>query len=316
MNADTTTDLDFAERAERYRYELQVHCYRMLGSFTDAEDLVQETLLRAWRRSADLREGDNLRAWLYKIATNACLDHIKAKDRRIPSLASFRDVPWLEPYPDRLLDQLNGTGQDPEVSAIGRETIELTFLAVIQLLPPRQRAAVILRDVLDWPVPDIAELLDLSTAAVNSALQRGRTTLRSQLPTSQREEWASEASNEAEREVLNAYIAAYEAGDDVATFALLTEDIRVTMPPAPYLFEGLDAIRQLAARARDTGQWRLLPTNANRQPAAACYLLDPASAEFRAFKIDVLRLADGKVAEITTFGAKHFQAFALPATLP
>jgi RNA polymerase sigma-70 factor (ECF subfamily) len=316
MNADTTTDLDFAERAERYRHELQVHCYRMLGSFTDAEDLVQETLLRAWRRSADLREGGNLRAWLYKIATNACLDHIKAKDRRIPSLTSFRDVPWLEPYPDRLLDQLDATGQDPQVSAIGRETIELTFLAVIQLLPPRQRAAVILRDVLDWPVPDIAELLDLSTAAVNSALQRGRTTLRSQLPTSQREEWASEAPSEAEREVLNAYIAAYETGDDEATFALLTEDIRVTMPPAPYLFEGLDAIRQLVDRARDTGQWRLLPTSANRQPAAACYLLDPASAEFRAFKIDVLRLADGKVAEITTFGAKHFPAFALPAALP
>jgi RNA polymerase sigma factor (sigma-70 family) len=128
---------------------LQVHCYRMSGSFTDAEDLVQETLLRAWRRRADLREGDNLRAWLYKIATNACLDHIKAKDRRIPSLASFRDVPWLEPYPDRLLDQPAATGQDPQAGVIGRETIELTFLAVIQLLPPRQRAAVILRDVLD-----------------------------------------------------------------------------------------------------------------------------------------------------------------------
>jgi RNA polymerase sigma-70 factor (ECF subfamily) len=313
MNADTTTDLDFAERAERHRHELQVHCYRMLGSFTDAEDVVQETLLRAWRHRVDLRDGDNLRAWLYKIATNACLDHIKAKNRRILSLASFRDVPWLEPYPDRLLDQLAETRQDPQVAVIGRETIELTFLAVIQLLPPRQRAAVILRDVLDWPVPDIAELLDLSTAAVNSALQRGRTTLRSQLPTSQREEWASEASGEAEREVLNAYITAYEAGDDEATFALLTEDIRVTMPPAPYLFEGLDALRQLVDRARDTGQWRLLPTSANRQPAAACYLFDPASAEFQAFKIDVLRLVDGKVAEITTFGAKHFAAFALPA---
>lgn len=116
--------------------------------------------------------------------------------------------------------------------------------------------------------------------------------------------------------MLNSYIAAYEAGDDEATFALLTEDIRVTMPPAPYLFEGLDAIRQLVDRARDTGEWRLLPTSANRQPAAACYLLDPASGEFRAFKIDVLRLADGKVAEITTFGIKHLPAFALPAALP
>ena len=162
---------------------------------------------------------------------------------------------------------------------------------MIQLLPARQRAAIILRDVLEWPVPDIAALLELSPAAVNSALQRGRATLRSQLPQSERETWAAEASNQAEREVLDAYIAAYETGDEDATFALLTDDIRVTMPPAPYLFEGLADLRRLVDRARDTGTWRLLPTWANRQPAAACYLLDPASGEFRAFKLDVLRLA-------------------------
>lgn len=316
MSVQVSTDLDFAERAERHRSELHVHCYRMLGSFTDAEDLVQETLLRAWRRRGDLREGDHLRAWLYKIATNACLDYIKARSRRVTSLAAFRDIPWLEPYPDRLLAQPAPAGEEPPFRAIERETIELTFLAVIQLLPARQRAAVILRHILDWPVPEIAALLDLTPADVNSALQRGRATLRHQLPTSEREEWGSAASSQAERQVLAAYIAAYEAGDDDATFALLSEDIRVTMPPAPYLFEGLDALRQLVERARNTGSWRLLPTSANRQPAAACYLLDPASAEFRAFKIDVLRLADGKILEITTFGAKHFPAFDLPAVLP
>jgi RNA polymerase sigma-70 factor (TIGR02960 family) len=309
-------DLGFAEQTERHRHELHVHCYRMLGSFSDAEDLVQETLLRAWRRRDDLREDDNLRAWLYKIATNACLDHIKAKRRRVPSLASFRDVPWLEPYPDRLLTQPAPTAEQPDVRLIERETIELTFLAVLQLLPPRQRVSVILRDVLDWPVPDIAGLLDLSPAAVNSALQRGRATLRTQLPPAGRSEWASAESGQAEREVLDAYIAAYEAGDDDATLALLTDDIRVTMPPAPYLFEGLDAIRQLAKRARDTGTWRLLPTMANGQPAAACYLLDPDSGEFRAYKLDVLRLADQKIAEITTFGYKLFPQFDLPAVLP
>jgi len=316
MSLHISTDLDFAEHTERHRHELHVHCYRMLGSFTDAEDLVQETLLRAWRSRDDLGEGDNVRAWLYKIATNACLDHIKARSRRVASLASFRDIPWLEPYPDRLLAQSAPAGEEPQSRAIERETIELTFLAVIQLLPARQRAAVILRDVLEWPVPDVAVLLDLTTAAVNSALQRGRATLRSQLPTSEREAWASAASSQAEREVLDAYIAAYEAGGDDATLTLLADDIRVTMPPAPHLFEGLDAIRQLVERARNTGSWRLLPTRANRQPAAACYLLDPASAEFRGFKIDVLRLADGKIAEITTFGPKHFPAFDLPAVLP
>jgi len=309
-------DLDFAGRVELHRHELQVHCYRMLGSFTDAEDLVQETLLRAWRYRDDLREGDNVRAWLYKISTNACLDHIKAHNRRITSLSSFRDIPWLEPYPDRLLAQSAPAGEEPPARAIERETIELTFLAVIQLLPARQRAAIILRDVLEWPVPEIAALLDLTTAAVNSALQRGRTTLRSQLPRSARETWAAEASDQAEREVLEAYIAAYQNGDDDATLALLSDDIRVTMPPAPYLFEGLAALRQLAERARDTGTWRLLPTWANRQPAAACYLLDPASGEFRAFKLDVLGLTAGKITEITAFGPRHFPAFGLVAVLP
>ena len=309
------TELDFVERVERHRRELHLHCYRMVGSFTEAEDLVQETLLKAWRRRGDVSDGDNVRAWLYKIATNSCLDHIKAARRRVPSLASFRDVPWLEPYPDRLLAQAAPPGEEPHAQAVERETIALTFLAVVQLLPPRQRAAVILRDVLDWPVPEIADVLDLTTAAVNSALQRGRATLRSHYPAEEREAWLSPEPSRTEREVLRAYISAYEAGDDKATFALLAEDIRVTMPPAPYLFEGLDAIRGLAERARGTGAWRLLATGANRQPAAACYLQDPASGQYRAFKLDVLRLAHGRIAEITTFGAALFPAFDLPPVL-
>lgn len=299
---------DFAERVERHRRELHVHCYRMVGSFTLAEDLVQDTLLKAWRRRDDIGPGDNLRAWLYKIATNTCLDHLKGSGRRPAEPTSFRDVPWLEPYPDRLLNE-------PHEQAVARETIELAFLAVIQLLPPRQRAAVVLRDVLDWPVPDVAGLLDLSAAAVNSALQRGRATLRSHYPAADRESWTAAASGDAERKVLDAYIAAYESGDDDATLALIADDIRVTMPPYPHLFEGVDAIRELAARARDTGTWRLLPTAANRQPAAACYLLDPSSGEFKAFKVDVLRLVEGRISEITTFGPELFPEFGLPASL-
>jgi RNA polymerase sigma-70 factor (ECF subfamily) len=308
-------DLDFAERAERHRRELHVHCYRMVGSFTQAEDLVQETLLKAWRRRDDIGDGGNLRAWLYKIATNTCLDHIKATGRRVPSLGSFRDVPWLEPYPDRLLAEAAPLDEEPHAKAVARETIELAFLAVIQLLPPRQRAAIVLRDVLDWPVPDVAEVLELSPAAVNSALQRGRATLRSHYPPAERDSWTAPSTSDAEREVLRAYIAAHESGDDDATLALLADDIRVTMPPAPYLFEGIEAIRGLAARARETGSWRVLPTSANRQPAAACYLQDPESGQFRAFKLDVLRLGDGRIAEITTFGPALFPAFDLPEVL-
>src|SRR3954466_9592719 len=144
-----TTEAEFAARAEVHRRELHVHCYRMLGNFEEAEDLVQETLLRAWRRRADLERDEWLRAWLYKIATNACLDAIKARGRRVPSLGSFRDLPWLQPYPDRLLDAVAPASDQPDAAIVGRETIELTFLAVIQLLPPLQRAVLILRDVLD-----------------------------------------------------------------------------------------------------------------------------------------------------------------------
>jgi RNA polymerase sigma-70 factor (TIGR02960 family) len=310
------TQRQFAERTERHRHELRVHCYRMLASFEDAEDLVQETLLRAWRRRDDLDREEHFRAWLYKIATNACLDTIKNRKRRVPSLHSFRDLPWLEPYPDRLLDVAAPDTDQPDVALIGRETIELTFLAVIQVLTPRQRAVLILREVLKMPAAEVAELLEISVPAVNSALQRARATLREHLPTGHREHWPSTAVTEAEQEILARYIAAQESGDAEATLELIRDDIRVTMPPAPLLFEGRAAVLGLARRAATSGEWRLLPTRANRQPAAACYLRDSAETEFRAFKIDVLRVVDGAIAEATTFGVKHFPAFGLPAVLP
>lgn len=309
------TDLDFADQVERYRRELHLHCYRMLGSFTDAEDLVQETLLRAWRHRADLVAVNNVRAWLYKIATNGCLDLVRARKRRVSAWGSFRDVPWLEPYPDRMLDLAAPEGSEPSSKAVQRETIELTFLALIQILPPRQRAAVVLRDVLDWPVSEIGALLELSTPAVNSALQRGRATLRSHRPATDRDNWVSTEASDTELRVLSAYIAAYEAGEDGSTLALIADDIRVTMPPAPFLFEGREAIRGLSRRARDTGTWRLVATGANRQPAAACYLYDPDTGQFQAFKMDVLCVVDGMITEITAFGHSHFPAFGLPAVL-
>jgi RNA polymerase sigma-70 factor (TIGR02960 family) len=311
----TTTEAEFAARAELHRRELHVHCYRMVGNFEEAEDLVQETLLRAWRRRETLQRDEWFRAWLYKIATNACLDKIRSDDRRVASLESFRDIPWLQPYPDRLLAEAE---QEPHAVVIARETIELTFLAVIQLLPPRQRAVLILRDVLEWAAEQVAELLELTVAAVNSALQRARATLRNHLPAGRREDWTAPEVSETERELVAGFIDAHERGDTELALSLITDDVRVTMPPNPFLFEGRQAIAGLLERAygpQRPGDWRLVPTRANRQPAAASYLRAFGDDTYRAFKIDVIRARDGKVAEITTFDATLFEAFGLPPTL-
>ena len=313
------TEAAFAARAERHRRDLHVHCYRMVGSFEEAEDLVQETLLRAWRGRDSLERNEWFRAWLYRIATNACLDAIKRDGRRVASLGSFRDVPWLQPYPDRLLDEAAPSHEQPDAAVVERETIELTFLAVIQLLPPRQRAALVLSDVLGWSAREVGEVLDIGVAAVNSALQRARATLREHLPAGRREEWAASASvSETERELLDGFIASHEAGDADAALELIADDIRITMPPHPYLYEGRDAIAPLLAAALGpaaVGEWRLRPTRANRLPAAASWLRRPGDSEFRAFKLDVLRVRGDRIAEITTFDATLFDAFGLPETL-
>ncbi len=313
-----SSEAEFAEVAERHRRELHIHCYRMLGSFDEAEDLVQETMLRAWRRHDTLENEEFLRAWLYKIATNACLDHIKSRGRRVPSLASFGDLPWLQPYPDRLLAEVAPPDEEPDAAIVARETIELTFLAVIQLLPPRQRAVLILRDVLEWPAADAAALLEIGVAAANSALQRARATLRERLPAERREDWASAEVSEAERAMLEGFIDAHERGDGEAALSMISDDIRVTMPPNPWLFEGREAVAGLVERAfgpESEGEWRLLPTRANRMPAAASYLRRHGDTEFRAFKLDVLRVVDGRISEITTFDARLFEQFGLAPTL-
>ena len=189
---------------------------------------------------------------------------------------------------------------------------------MIQLLPPRQRATLILRDVLEWPAADVAEILELSVPAVNSALQRARETLRRELPPDRREDWRAPEVQASERELLDRFIETHMHADAEGALALLAEDIRVTMPPHPMLFEGRDAIRPLMARAYETGRgrWRLVPVRANRQPAAASYLLAPGAAEWIAFKFDLLRVRDGRIAEITTFDNALFEHFGLPQTLP
>jgi RNA polymerase sigma-70 factor (TIGR02960 family) len=320
MSATATimSESAFAALTERHRREIHVHCYRMLASFEEAEDAVQETLLRAWQRRDSFEPGSALRPWLYRVATNVCLDVLRSRSRRGVDVRSFMDVPWLQPYPDRLLDEIAPREHEPEAVVVERETIELTFLAALQALPPRQRAALILRDVLGWPASDTASLLETSVAAANSALQRARVTLKKHLP-SRRSEWSAGEPSAEERELLDRFIDAHERCDAAAAVAIASEDIRITMPPQPRVFDGLAAIAPLLERAFGSereGDWKLVATQANRMPAAASYLRRPGDSAFRAFKVDVLRVDDGAIAEITTFGPALFLRFGLlPPTL-
>jgi RNA polymerase sigma-70 factor (TIGR02960 family) len=309
----STDEAGFGQRAENHRRELHVHCYRMLASFHEADDAVQETFLRAWRHRSRFDEGDNFRAWLYRVATNVCLDMLRQRSRYQRKITSFPDVPWMTPYPDVLLDEVEDT---PDVKAVDRETIELVFLAALQTLPPRQRTALIARDVLGWSANEAAELLETSVAAANSAVQRARATMREHLPPS-RTEWTG-TPNAEEREILARFIDAHQRLDAAEAIAVAGEDIRITMPPYPWLYEGFDQMIPLLERAfgesRD-GDWRLVPTMANRLPAAACYLLRDGDTAFRAFKLDVLQIKNNKIVAITTFGPELFPAFDLPETV-
>ncbi|MER7213257.1 RNA polymerase subunit sigma-70 [Streptosporangium sp. NPDC000239] len=321
----TTTGADgFAERMQEHRRELHVHCYRMLGSFDDAEDLVQETFLRAWRGRGTLREESGLRAWLYRIATNVCLDHLRAHPRHPqprPAPAIEADpgleppvsgaVPWLQPYPDTLLDAAE--------EVVDRETIELAFLVAIQHLPPRQRAVLILRDVLGWSAQETAVSLELTVAAVKSALQRARPVLREHLP-ARRLDWTAPAESVPEDQaVLRRYVEALEKADPSALAEVLRADVWQTMPPAPIWLLGRTAFLASWTPAmvgpEAWGDWRVVATRANRQPAAAAYLRRPGETVFSPSWMGVLRVEDGLVTQITTYGDEVFPRFGLPSSL-
>ncbi len=314
MTGAALDEAAFAALSERHRRELHVHCYRMLASFDEAEDAVQDTMLRAWRGREAIDDGSPARAWLYRIATNVCLDVLRRRSRRTTELRSCADVPWLQLYPDRLLDEVAPSDQQPDAIAVERETIELAFLAAMQLLPPRQRAALILRDLFGWSAGETAATLETSVAAANSAVQRARATMQTHLP-ARRAEWQSGATTATERAVLEQFIAAHERCDVKAAMALATSDLRITMPPNPTCYDGVESLEPLMRRAASMGTWRLLPTRANRMPAAASYLLRPGDSEYRAFKFDVMRIEGGRIAEITTFGDAQFAAFGLAPTL-
>ncbi|MCO1653532.1 RNA polymerase subunit sigma-70 [Pseudonocardia humida] len=312
----------FREQVERHRRELHVHCYRMLASFDEAEDAVQEALLNAWRHRDRFTGGSDaeapVRAWLYRIATNVCLDAIRARARR-PRRASSPEVSWLQPYPDTLLDELAAPDDGPDAVAVARETIELAFLTALQVLPARQRAALLLRDVLDMSAAETAELLGTSVPAANSALQRARATMAQHLP-AQRSGWSAGGAplSARERELLDRFVDAHQRGDATAALAVAATDIRISMPPYPYVFEGTDGLATLLERAFGPdreGDWRLLPTAVNRMPAAASYLRRTGDTVFRPFKLDVLRVEEGLISEVTTFGPELFGALGLPDRL-
>jgi RNA polymerase sigma-70 factor (ECF subfamily) len=326
--ATVADETAFADLTRRYRRELHVHCYRMLASFEDAEDLVQETFLRAWQKRATYQGRAPFRAWLYRIATNACLDFLARHERRVVELTALgapsgKDVTlshfeWLQPYPDRLLGDVLAPSE-ADARLIRRETIELAFLVALQCLPPKQRAVLILRDVLDWTAEETATLLESSVASVNAALQRARATLRRHQP-SRDESSRPRGVTEQEMLLLRRYADATERLDTEALTRLLRDDARFSMPPSPAAYVGNSAIVQACVEGGfgrpPYSDFRYFLTSANRMPAAAFYTRKPGDVEYRPFMIDVLQVVDDGVAQVTAFELPGLlAAFDLPATL-
>jgi RNA polymerase sigma-70 factor, ECF subfamily len=306
----------FAESVQQHRRELHVHCYRMLGSFEESEDAVQETFLRAWRRRDTLKERSALRAWLYKIATNACLDALDKRPRR-PTADG--EVLWLQPYPDELLEEIAGDEDDPEAAVLSKETIELAYIVAIQRLVPLQRAVLILRDVLSCSAKETAFVLETSVDAVNSALRRARAAMREHLP-ERRSEWAPGTDvTAAERALLERLVRYSETPDPDGFKQVLSEDVRFSMPPQPGVWQGRETVVQSWVEGgfgtEAFGSLRCLITRANRQPAVASYVHRPGDDGHRPMAIDVLAIAGGEISEIVTFGPSMFGVLGLPPRL-
>jgi RNA polymerase sigma-70 factor, ECF subfamily len=313
---------------EPHRRSITLHCYRMLGSLQDAEEIVQETLLRAWQRQAEVRSTSATRAWLYKIATNACLDVLKTRRRRaLPHLvapsastATRLGPPaderlWVEPAPDTLLDVEDDAGQRPDERVSLRESIGLAFITALQFLTPKQRAALLLVDVLGWRPEETAALLETSVFSVNSLLQRARKSVEAREGDS-----APPEASSSDAALLRRYITTWESGDLDAFTALLADDVLLSMPPQPEWFAGREAVRRFLASLLtvDPRQYRLLPLGANAGPAVAVYsrLMTP-NAAYEAAAIILLAIRGGRVSQMTRFTfPRLFPLFGLPAHLP
>jgi RNA polymerase sigma-70 factor (TIGR02960 family) len=317
----------FRELTEPHRRELQVHCYRMLGSFQDAEDALQETLLAAWQGFGGFEGRASLRTWLYQIATNRCLNARRAASRRptkewdvpkveLPEPTQLGEVPWLEPYPDALLEGAIDVPPGPEARYEQTESISLAFVTALQVLPPRQLAALILRDVLGFHANEVADMLDSTIESVNSALKRARASLqRRQSPAAEREP-APAADSPAEDAIVAKFVRAYESADLDAVVALLTDDVFMSMPPMPLEYEGRDVVARFCAGIFGGGRrFDLVPTRANGQPAFGAYVRAPTGIRHGTGLI-VLTLTGDQICAMTRFDNSAFPWFGLPRSLP
>jgi RNA polymerase sigma-70 factor (ECF subfamily) len=318
----------FRELTDPYRRELQVHCYRMLGSLFDAEDALQETLVSAWRGLDRFEQRASVRAWLYRIATNRCLNMLRDSRRRHrtggpvpfepPPATRTTELTWLEPYPDAWIEGLPDTAPGPDARYETREAVALAFITALQQLPTAQRAALVLRDVLGFRASEAAEMLDSTEAGVNSALQRGRAALEERLPPEREHTPLPESADE--RELANRFADAFEQGDMDRVVALLTDDAWVTMPPAPFEYQGRDTIAEFldhVAAARVEGAVvKLVPTRANGQPAFGQYAAAPGERVATGAGVFVLTLERDRISVVTRFGgAELLPKFGLPATM-
>jgi RNA polymerase sigma-70 factor (TIGR02960 family) len=320
----------FAQLVEPYRRELQVYCYRSLGSVADAEDALQDTLLSAWRGLPKFEGRASVRTWLYKVATSRCLDTLRSARRRPPvstpppaGLAPpeptrLGELLWLEPYPDTLLEGVADTAPGPEARYLTTEAISLAFITALQMLPPRQRAALILRDVLGFHASETARMLDTTEESVTSALKRARATLERDQKSSPKHEPAPPPNSAAEQDLVGRLTRAFEAADIDGIVALLTDDVWFTMPPLPLEYQGRDLAAQFLMATAFRPGWtaRLLPARANGQPAFGCYARDPGTGSFYTVGLMVLTLSGTQISAMTRFDPAILPRFGLPATLP
>ena len=338
MSDVATTDLITRARAgdgeafrlltERHRRELQVHCYQMLGSFQDAQDALQDTLLAAWQGLARYEGHASIRTWLYRIATNRCLNALRSAERRAarewnipdvepPEPTRLGEVMWLEPYPDALIEGAIDVPPGPEARYEQREAISLAFVTALQLLPARQRAVLILREVLGYRSKEVADILDSTVESVNSALKRARAGLQRRLPPSGEREPPPARDSPAERALVAKFASAYESGDIDALVALLTADVGISMPPIPLEYYGLDAVASFySSLIRQGRTLDFMPTRANGQPALGAYLQAPAANVRHGTGLLVLTLTGARICAVTRFDDTVLPWFGLPLSIP
>ncbi|HEX6340575.1 sigma-70 family RNA polymerase sigma factor [Umezawaea sp.] len=326
--ARTGDNAAFTRLLEPLRRELHAHCYRMLGSTHDADDALQDALLRAWKALARFEGRSSLRSWLYTVATRTCLDAVASRrrralpvdlgpssDRAVVGQTPLTDVAWLGPYPDTGLT----TGPAaPEARYEQREAVELAFVAALHHLPGNQRAALLLFEVLGFSPAEIAATMDTTVASVNSALQRARATVSGKIPARSQQLTLRMMDDARVQGIVAEYSSALERGDADALVALLTEDVTWSMPPMPHWYRGIDAVMDFATTVPLTscGSWQHLPATANGQPAVGCYLWNEAAGAHRAWAVNVLTLRDDRIADVTSFiGLEHFTALGLPASV-